>query len=716
MTEQNPQQNTPPMVKDTALICLVTVARLLDIPADPEQIRRAFVVTSAPMDKVTFIRAARELGLKAKTNIPDPELMPKLPIPMVAILKNGNFVVLGRNDGKRVLIFDPYQDRPISVLVEEFMNLWSGEVIMITRRFTLKNIGNAFNIAWFIPVFLRYKRFLLEVIIASFFLQLFGLVTPLFTQVIIDKVLVHRGLSTLDILAVGLIVIACFEAWMGIIRTYLFAHTTNKIDVILGTKLFRHLSALPLRYFEQRRVGDTVARVRELENIRQFITGSALTVVLDTFFTIIFIIVMFFYSPVLSLITLLALPIYAILSVVVTPIYKRQLQEKFNAGAENHAYLVEAVTGIQTVKSLAVEPQFINRWEQLLARYVKISFDTTNLANIAGKIGQFIQRISTLLILWFGARLVIDGGMTVGQLIAFQMLAGQVSAPVLRLVNLWQSFQQTQISIERLGDILNSPPEPAFNPNRTTLPAIKGEIVFDQVTFRYRMEGSEVLSKVNLNIKPGSRVGIVGRSGSGKSTLTKLVQRLYVPESGRVLIDGVDIAQIEPAWLRRQIGTVQQESFLFNGSIRENIAVTKPGVPMEEVIQAATVAGAHEFILELPEGYDTSVGERGTALSGGQKQRIAIARALLTNPRLLILDEATSALDYESERIIMTNMDSICQGRTVLIIAHRMSTVRSCDTILVMERGRIVEQGNHHELMALQGLYHHLHSQQVGAV
>jgi subfamily B ATP-binding cassette protein HlyB/CyaB len=350
-----------------------------------------------------------------------------------------------------------------------------------------------------------------------------------------------------------------------------------------------------------------------------------------------------------------------------------------------------------------------------LARYVKISFDTTNLANIAGKTGQFIQRISTLAILWFGARLVIDGQLTVGQLVAFQMLAGQVSAPVLRLVNLWQSFQQAQISIERLGDILNAPPEPAFNPNRTTLPAVRGEIIFDNVSFRYRAEAPEVLKNITLAIKPGSRVGIVGRSGSGKSTLAKLIQRLYVPENGRVLIDGVDIAQIEPAWLRRQIGTVQQESYLFGGSIRENIAVTRPGAPMEEVIRAATVAGAHEFVLELPEGYDTNVGERGTALSGGQKQRVAIARALMTNPRLLILDEATSALDYESERIIMTNMDNICKGRTVVIIAHRLSTVRSCDTIVVLERGQLAEQGSHHELMERKGLYYHLYSQQEGA-
>ncbi len=715
MTDNSQTQTIPPPPKDTALICLVTVARIFEVPADPEQIRRAFVVTGRPMDKISFIRAAKEMGIKAKADTPDRELLLKLPIPLVAILNDGRFVVLGRNDGKRVLVFDPNNERPVNVPVEDFYQAWSGEVILLTRRLSLKNIGTRFNVTWFIPVFLKYKRFLAEVVVASFFLQLFALVSPLFTQVIIDKVLVHRGLSTLAILAIGLIVIACFEAWMGILRTYLFAHTTNKIDVILGTKLFRHLAALPLRYFELRRVGDTVARVRELENIRQFITGSALTLVLDTFFTIVFIAVMFFYSPILSIVALLALPVYVILSVIVTPIYKQQLKERFEAGAENHSYLVEAVTGIHTVKSLAVEPHFINRWEQLLARYVKISFDTTNIANIAGKTGQFIQRVSTLAILWFGARLVIDNELTVGQLVAFQMLSGQVSAPVLRLVNLWQSFQQAQISIERLGDILNTPAEPAFNPNRTTLNAIRGEVVFENVSFRYRSEANEVLSQVNLRVEPGTRVGIVGRSGSGKSTLVKLIQRLYTPERGRVLIDGVDIAQVEPAWLRRQIGTVQQDSFLFSGSIRENIAVTKPGAPMEEVIRVATVAGAHEFILELPEGYDTNVGERGTALSGGQKQRVAIARALMTNPRLLILDEATSALDYESEHIIMANMDRICKGRTVFIIAHRLSTVRNCDIIVVMERGKIVEQGRHDELIDRKGLYYHLHRSQEGA-
>lgn len=699
---------------DTGLACLVIAARLLDIPADREQLKRAFVVGSEPLDKLTLLRAARELGIKARLNRPAAEKLTNFPLPCIGILTNGDFVVLGRCDGRRIKVLNPREPQPANILMEEFLALWSGELVMLARRFSLKSIDKHFSLSWFIPVILKYKQLFVEVFAASFFLQLLGLVTPLFTQVIIDKVLVHKGLATLDILAIGMFCIAAFSAWMGYLRTYIFAHTTNKVDVILGTKLFRHLTALPLKYFESRRVGDTVARVRELDNIRQFITGSGLTVVLDAIFTVIFIAVMVVYSPRLSIIALLAIPGYGALSLIVTPLYREQLRQHFNAGAENHSYLVETVTGIQTVKSLAVEPKFINRWEELLAGYVKISFSTINLANIASNTGQFIQQTFNMVILWFGAHQVIAGDMTVGELIAFQMLAAQVNAPILRLINIWQSFQQTMISVERLGDILNSPPEPSFNPNRTTLPKIRGDIVFNQVTFRYRAESSEVLSKMSFHVPPGARIGIVGRSGSGKSTIAKLIQCLYIPESGRVLIDGVDLAQIEPAWLRRQIGVVLQESFLFSGSIRENIALANPGAPMHEIIRAAKIAGAHDFILELSEGYDTNVGERGAALSGGQKQRIAIARALLTNPRLLIFDEATSALDYESESIILNNMGEICRGRTAIFIAHRLSTVRSCDRIIVLEKGRLVEQGSHADLLRSGGFYHKLYRFQEG--
>ncbi len=699
---------------DSGLICLVTAARLLGVPADYQQLKRAFVVADIPADVVTLLRAARELGLKAKQTQTVLTKIAKLSLPVMALLRNGQYVVVVKADEQRILVFDPYKERPLTLTYEAFGATWTGTVILLARRFRLANLDKEFNFSWFIPVVIKFKRFFGEVLVASFFLQSFGLITPLFTQVIIDKVLVHKGVTTLDILALGLLFINLFEGILGILRSYLFSHTTNRVDVILGAKLFNHLLALPLKYFEIRRVGDTVARVRELENIRQFLTGSALTVTLDLLFATVFIIVMFFYSVTLSLITLASLPLFVGLSLLVTPVFKRRLNHKFACGAEVQSYLVESVTGIHTVKSLAIEPQLNRKWEGILANYVKASFNATILGNMAGNTAQFIQKIASLAILWFGAHMVMDKTFTVGQLIAFQMLAGRVTDPVLRLANIWQDFQQVRLSVERLGDILNCPREPAFNPSRTLLPPIKGHVSIEGLSFRYRNDGPLVLEEINLDVRQGITIGIVGRSGSGKSTLTKLIQRLYIPERGRVLVDGIDLAQVEPAWLRRQIGVVLQENFLFNGSIRDNIAAVDPAAPMERIIQAAKLAGAHEFILELSEGYDTGVGERGTSLSGGQRQRIAIARTLLSNPRILIFDEATSALDYQSERIIQDNLKQICQGRTVFIIAHRLSTVRNADTIIVVEKGRIIEQGSHDQLMKQKGAYQNLYNQQEG--
>ncbi|MCE5284288.1 MAG: type I secretion system permease/ATPase [Pelosinus sp.] len=699
---------------DCGLVCLITAARMLGIPADYHQLKRAYSVSDQQLDIITLLRAAKQIGLKAKHRKTTPGKISKLPLPAIAILSNGTYVVLVKANQDKVLVFDPTKERPAMLEYDVLASIWDGQIILLTRRISIASLSQEFNIKWFIPVVLKYKKLFGEVLVASFFLQLFGLITPLFSQVIIDKVLVHKGVSTLDILALGLFLIAIFEGTVGILRSYMFSHTTNRVDVILGSKLFNHLLALPIKYFEVRRVGDTVARMRELDNIRQFITGSALTVIMDIFFGTVFIIVMFFYSVQLSFVALAAIPFFILLSVIVTPIFRERLNHKFACGAESQSYLVESITGIHTLKSLAIEPQMNHKWENLLANYVKASFKTTLLSNMAGNTGQFIQKVSSLAILWFGAHLVMDGNLTVGELIAFQMLSGRVVEPVLRLVNTWQDFQQVRLSIERLGDILNSEREPAFNPNRTTLPTIKGHISFENISFRYRIDGPVILDNISLNIPAGATIGIVGRSGSGKSTLTKLVQRLYVPERGRVLIDGIDLTQIEPAWLRRQIGVVLQENFLFNGSVRDNIAAAEPGAPMEKIMWASNLAGAHEFILELPEGYDTTVGERGTALSGGQRQRIAIARALLTNPRILIFDEATSALDYQSERIIQNNLKRICEGRTVLIIAHRLSTVRNADGIIVMEKGRIVEMGGHQQLMKQKGAYYHLHAQQEG--
>jgi len=560
----------------------------------------------------------------------------------------------------------------------------------------------------------KYRRLLGEVLIASFFLQIFGLVSPLFFQVVIDKVLVHQSMSTLEVIMFALVAVSIFEAIVGVLRTYLFSHTTNRIDVELGARLFRHLVSLPIAYFQSRRVGDSVARVRELENIRNFLTGSALTLVIDLFFTVVFLAVMFFYSPMLTFIVLGAFPFYIGLSAAATPLFRARLDEKFRRGAENQAFLVESVTGIETLKAMAVEPQMQKRWEEQLAGYVAASFRVVSLANVTSNAVQLVNKLVTAAVLFFGAKLVIGGSLTVGELVAFNMLASRVSQPVLRLAQVWQDFHQARLSIARLGDILNTLPEPVMSGGRSMLPTIKGLVDFEHVTFRYRPDAAEILSHVNFSIKPGEVVGIVGSSGSGKSTLAKLVQRFYVPESGRVLIDGVDLTMVDTAWLRRQIGVVLQENILFNRTIRDNIALPDPTMSMERVVAAATLAGAHNFILELPEGYDTVVGERGSSLSGGQRQRIAIARALINDPRILIFDEATSALDYESERIIQDNMQRIVHGRTVIIIAHRLSTVRYANRIITLERGRIVEDGSHDDLIRAGGRYAKLHFLQAG--
>jgi subfamily B ATP-binding cassette protein HlyB/CyaB len=596
----------------------------------------------------------------------------------------------------------------------EFLEVWDGGLIQMARRAGLSSLSRRFDITWFLGAIHKYRRLLSEVLLASFFLQLFALVSPLFFQVVIDKVLVHHALSTLDVLVVGLLTIAAFETVLGILRTHLFAHTTNRIDVELGARLFRHLLALPMAYFQARRVGDSVARVRELENIRTFLTSSALTLVIDLFFASVFVGVMVFYAPTLTWIVLASFPAYIAISAGVTPLFRGRLDEKFRRGAENQAFLVESVTGIETLKAMAVEPQMQRRWEEQLAAYVAASFRVLSLGNTASQAVQFVSKVVTAAILYFGARLVIDGSLSVGELVAFNILAGRVSAPVLRLAQIWQDFHQVRLSVQRLGDILNTTAEATYTPGRTRLPAIRGGIRFEHVGFRYRVDGPEILHDVTFDVPAGQAVGIVGPSGSGKSTFAKLVQRLYVPESGRVLVDGMDLAMADPAWLRRQIGVVLQENVLFNCSVRDNIALADPAIPTERVVAAARLAGAHDFILELGEGYDTIVGERGMTLSGGQRQRIAIARALVGDPRILIFDEATSALDYESERLIQDNMQAIANGRTVLVIAHRLSTVRRMDRIVTLEGGRVVEDGTHDALVKTGGRYASLHRLQGG--
>jgi subfamily B ATP-binding cassette protein HlyB/CyaB len=697
---------------DPGLSVLVALLGFHGIGADAQQLRHRF--GTHQIGAQDMLRCAKELGLKARAYRTSWERLATTPLPGIAALRDGSFLLLGKIGGDEAVVQLPTEPRPRLMKRAELEAVWDGQLILMTRRAGLLDLSRRFDISWFLGAIHKYRHVLGRVLVASFFLQLFALVSPLFFQVVIDKVLVHRSLSTLDVLVLGLVAISVFETVLGILRTYVFAHTTNRIDVELGARLFRHLLALPIAYFQARRVGDSVARVRELENIRNFLTSSALTLIIDLFFTFVFLAVMFIYSPFLTLLVLGSFPFYIGISALATPLFRRRLDEKFERGAENQAFLVESITGIETLKSMAVEPQMQRRWEEQLASYVTASFRVLSLNNIASQLVQLINKLVIAGVLYYGAKLVIDGALTVGELVAFNILAGRVSAPVLRLAQIWQDFHQARLSVARLGDILNTVPEPTYSSGQTALPAIRGDVVFDHVTFRYRIDGPEVLHDVSFRVPAGQVIGIVGPSGSGKSTLAKLIQRLYVPESGRVIVDGIDLNVVDPAWLRRQVGVVLQENVLFNRSVRDNIALADPAMPIDRIIAAAQLAGAHEFILELPNGYDTILGERGSSLSGGQRQRVAIARALVLNPRILIFDEATSALDYESERVIQQNMALIAKGRTVFIIAHRLSTVRRTDRIMTIDRGRLVEDGTHDELINTGGRYASLHRLQAG--
>ncbi len=709
-------QLVEPQNFDSGLACLVMLLRFLQVGADPAQLKHQAGNGQENFDADEIVKSAKSLKVKAVHTKIGFEKLLSVPLPAIACHKNGSFFLIAQINETEALVQHPQEAGPRKISHDTLRGIWNERLIFLTTRSQIAGGMRKFDVSWFIPSLVRYRHILRDVLVASFFIQLFALMTPLFFQVIVDKVLVHKGLTTLDIMVFALITVSVFEVVMGGLRTYIFSHTTNRIDVELGSKLFKHLLALPLAYFESRRVGESVARVRELETIRNFLTSNSVTVVIDLFFTVVFLAVMYLYSPQLLVIVLASLPLYVIVSVLVTPPLRARLDEKFKRGAENQAFLVESVTGVETLKAMAVEPQMQRRWENQLAGYVSASFKAGMLGNWGSQTVQFINKLTTAIILFVGAKAVMAGDISVGQLVAFNMMAGRVSSPVIRLAQLWQDFQQVRISVERLGDILNTPTEPTHNPNRTNLPSVKGHIKFDRVTFRYRPDGPEILRQIELEIKPGEVIGIVGPSGSGKSTLTKLIQRLYVPESGRVLVDGVDLSLVDTAWLRRQVGVVLQENILFNRTVRENIALTDPTRDMQQVMNAATVAGAHDFILKLPEGYDTVIDERGANLSGGQRQRIAIARALITNPRILILDEATSALDAESEEIIRTNLGKIAEGRTVIIIAHRLSAIRQANRVITVEEGVITEEGTHSSLLQKGGRYAQLWKKQMGGL
>ena len=570
-----------------------------------------------------------------------------------------------------------------------------------------------FGFEWFVPALRRHKDVLIQVLLASFVVQLFTLANPLLIQVIIDKVINQRSLDTLQVLGAALVIVTLLEGVLGSLKTFLFQETTNRIDLRLGGEVIDHLLRLPLNYFDKRPVGELGTRVAELEKIRNFLTGQALTTILDAAFSVIYIVVMALYSWVLTVVALFVVPIQVLITLLGAPLFRRQYRQAAQENAKTQSHLVEVLSGIQTVKAQNVEVVSRWKWQDYYHRYISRTFEKTITGVALTQTSQVLQKLSQLLVLWVGASMVLQGNLTLGQLIAFRIISGYVTQPLLRLSSIWQNLQELRVSFERLADVVDTPQESnEDDKSKIPLPPITGGVRFENVGFRFGPNKPEVLKGIDLDIPPGTFVGVVGQSGSGKSTLMKLLPRLYSPQKGRITIDDYDINKVELYSLRRQIGIVPQDPLLFSGSVSDNIALTDTDATSDSIVQAATIACAHDFVMDLAEGYSTNVGERGSALSGGQRQRLAIARTILSNPKLLVMDEATSALDYDTERRVCDNLRTCLSGCTVFFITHRLSTIRRADRIVMMHEGAVVEQGTHDELMALRGRYYALYRQQ----
>ncbi len=703
---------------DSTLACFQMLAQQFNIPFRRDVIRRILVNQMSRTENFSLPlcgAVAELMGLKTQLVKAPAAALGRIQTPALIAWQENFAVLYEATERERVLGVPETGIIRRSLL--DFQDSWGEEGEILLLEPTKDTPQKRFGLQWFLPSLKRYRIVLLEVFLASFFVQLFGLANPLMIQVIIDRVIVQNSIDTLQVLGVFLVIVAIFEAVLSSLRTYLFVDTTNRIDMALGSEIIDHLFRLPLNYFDKRPVGELSSRVNELENIRQFLTGTALTVVLDAVFSVVYIIVMLFYSWQLTFVALLTIPLFVLLTLVVSPIVRRQLRVKAEHNAKTQSYLVEVLSGIQTVKAQNIELRSRWQWQDRYARYVSAGFKTVLTSTTAGSASNFLNKLSALLVLWFGAYLVLQGNLTLGQLIAFRIISGYVTAPLLRLAQIWQNFQETALSLERLSDIIDHPQEAdESNRNQIPMPDIQGNVSFENISFRFAQSGPLQLANVTLEFPAGQFVGIVGQSGSGKSTLMKLLPRLYETNSGRILIDKYDISKVELYSLRRQVGIVPQDSLLFEGSIQDNIALTNPEAETDVIIEAAKVANAHDFIMDLPVGYNTRVGERGSSLSGGQRQRIAIARTILQNPRLLILDEATSALDYDTERQVCNNLQAWAKGRTVFFITHRLNTIQGADQILVMDKGAAVEKGTHDELMALKGRYFALFEQQTNLV
>lgn len=640
----------------------------------------------------------------------------KIKLPAIAHWEGYHYIVLYEARPDRVVVADPAIGlRRLSR--EEFEKGWSGYLLLFEPTPKLEEVEESrTTYGRFLPLLKPYRKLLFEIFLASLLLQLFGLATPIFTQVIVDKVLVQQSLSMLNTLLIGMLLIAFFLTMTSALRFYLLVHTARRLDMQMVVNFYQHVMSLPLRYFEERKVGDIMKRFGENARIRDFLTGRALGVVLDTMMIFVYLALMFYYNVKLTLLALVFIPGYVALTAIFTPIFKRQFREAFEQSARAESQMVECVTGIGTVKATAAERRIRWKLEGLIVKSLNVQFRSALSGMWVVSTANLLQTLNVVILFWYGARLVIGGELTVGQLVAFNVLVAYVTRPILNLVDLWREFQEIHVAFERLNDVFDAKPEEDSIAQKalTRLPRVRGHIRFENVTFRYPTRPDKnALQNINLEILPGQTVALVGRSGSGKSTFANMLLRLHQTNEGRIFIDGYDLRQVSISSLRSQIGVVPQDVFLFAGTIRENIAFGDQDAPLDQVVGAAMLAGAHEFISELPLGYESVIGERGQSLSGGQKQRIAIARALFRKPRILIFDEATSALDTESERAIQQNLDQILKDRTTFIIAHRLSTVRNADLIVVLDRGAILEMGTHYTLMEQRGLYYYLNSQQL---
>lgn len=675
------------------------------------QLKHALGVNHSNLSDMQIREAADYIGLKSQVTKVKSNELDTLPLPVLIEIDNSWKVLTKSADGSS-LLYDPTTqlDQQSELSLSSQLSMYK---VMLVADERLSNKEVKFGLSWFAPSIWRQKSQMRDVFFYAIALQIFALVSPLLFQNVIDKVLVGRSLSSLHVLAMAMLALAIAEPAYSYLRNTVFGHLASQVNAELSGRLYRHLVGLPLTYFKQRQTGQIIARVREMAQIRQFLTGSTLMLVLDLIFVAVFIAVMFHYASTLTWLVIGSLIIYFLLWLIAGPLIRKKVESEYESDAGATTFLTEAVTGIETIKTTATEHRFLHQWQRILSQQLKRSFDAQKSGLIAGQSIALIQKLTAALLLWWGVSAVLNGELTPGELVAFNMLAGHVTQPVLRLAQIWQDFQHTLIALKRVGDILDEPKENSKQ-GLASVPELNGGIEFHNIRFRYHEDAPEVLANLSLEIKPGQFIGITGPSGSGKSTITRLLQRLYVPQHGQVLVDGMDLAIADPISLRRNMSVVLQDSILFSGSVADNIRLSKPQASDEEMRHAAQLAGALEFIEELPHGFDQPVGEKGSSLSGGQRQRVALARALLVNPRILLLDEATSALDYNSEAAIMSNMDEICRGRTVISIAHRLNTLRHADNILVLDKGQVCENGTHDELIEKEGLYAKLWKQQIG--